>query len=124
VDQTMAKHPEVRVMGMHSTPPNGSKTMSIIACSTLSKVGKKSDPDDIEVMQTGKPVAEDSPKKEIIDLGLPLLDQQGEIIGTVVLEIKYSYTKSKEGALDRGKQIQAELQKAIPTKAKLFESIQ
>lgn len=122
VDQEMSKHPELNLMGLHSTPPNSAQSQ-IIACSNRTKVGKKSDPDDLEVVQTGKPAVEEKPERQIFDLGFPLLDRNGTTIGTLVMEIKFSHEKTKEGALNRGKKIQAELQKQIASKAALFQPI-
>jgi hypothetical protein len=120
VDRITAAHPELNIIGLHSTPPNGSQSV-IVACSNKSKVGKKSDPDDLEVMQSGKPTVEEKKDRQIFDLGFPLLDRNGTTIGVLVLEVKFSYEKTSEGAMNRGKQIQSELQKQIPSKAKLFE---
>ncbi len=122
VDQTIAKHPELRQIGLHSIPPNSSESM-IIAINDPKKVGKKSDPDDLEVMKTGKPSVEIIDRKQIYDLGFPLLDRSGTIVGVAVMEIKLSAEKSKESALKRGKIIQEELRKEIPSKGKLFEPI-
>lgn len=120
LEKTFAAHPELNVMGLHATSPSGGDS-AIIASNVKSKIGKKSDPDDIEVMKTGKPVVEEKAARSIFDIGLPLLDSSGATIGTVVMEIKFSYTKSKSAALARAKQIRAELQKEIPSKEKLFE---
>ena len=122
VDQITAKHPELNIIGLHSTPPDGSQSV-IVACSNKSKVGKKSDPDDLEVMQSGKPTVEEKKDRQIFDLGFPLLDQNGTTIGVLVMEVKFSYEKTSDGAMNRGKQIQSELQKQIPSKAKLFEPV-
>lgn len=122
VDDAMSKHPELHLMGLHSTRTEGGQS-AIIACSNRSKVGKKSDPDDLEVAQTGKPAAEEKKDRQIYDLGFPLLDRNGTTIGTLVMEIKFGYSKSKEDALIKGKQIQAELQKQIASREQLFESI-
>jgi hypothetical protein len=122
VDRITAAHPELNIIGLHSTPPNGSQSV-IVACSNKSKVGKKSDPDDLEVMQSGKPTVEEKKDRQIFDLGFPLLDRNGTTIGVLVLEVKFSYEKTSEGAMNRGKQIQSELQKQIPSKAKLFEPV-
>jgi iron complex outermembrane receptor protein len=122
VDQTIAKHPELRQIGLHSIPPNSSDSM-IIAINDPKKVGKKSDPDDLEVMKTGKPSVEIIYRKQIYELGFPLLDRSGNIIGVAVMEIKLSAEKSKESALQRGKIIQEELRKEIPSKEKLFEPV-
>ncbi|HXN23792.1 MAG TPA: hypothetical protein VOA41_13725 [Candidatus Dormibacteraeota bacterium] len=122
VDEIIAKHPELKQIGLHTTPPNSSQSV-IIAINDRKKIGKKSDPDDLEVMKTGKPSAELIERKGIYDLGFPLLDRSGTIIGTAVMEIKLSAESTKDGALSRGKIIQEELRKEIPSKEKLFEKV-
>jgi hypothetical protein len=120
VDQIAAKHPEVNVIGLHVTPFNSTDNI-IVAINPAGKVGKKSDPDDLDVMRTGKPVVERRDDKGIFDLKLPLLDGPGKTIGMVVIEIKYSYEKQASGALKRAKTVRDELRRQIPSKTKLFE---
>jgi hypothetical protein len=122
VDTEMNRHPELHLMGLHSVRADGGPS-AIIACSNKAKVGKKSDPDDLEVQQTGKPTVEEKKERGIYDLGFPLLDRNGTTIGTVVMEIKTSASKSKQAALRKGQRIQSELQGQISSKAQLFEPI-
>ena len=123
MEQTAAKHPELNIIGLHVTPPNG-KDNIIIASSNPTKIGKKSDPDDLDVMKTRKPTVERRDDKKIFDLGMPLYTKSGQIIGTIVMEVKYSFTNEPSVALKRGQAVSDELRAQIPSKAKLFEPAQ
>jgi hypothetical protein len=120
VDKIIAKHQELRLIGLHAAP-DGSSDSHIIANNIRAKVGKKSDPDDLEVMHTGKPVVEKKDSRKIFDIGMPLLDQSGAIIGTVVMEVKYQYASSEAAALEQATKVRDELKEQIPSKSKLFE---
>ena len=122
VDETVTAHPELRLLGLHSVPP-GTEQSQIIANNFKEKVGKKSDPDDIDVQKTGQPECEPKNDRNVWDIGYPLRDQKGTIIGTAVLELKYSAQKTKEGALKQAGKILKEMQNQLPSKDKLFEPI-
>jgi hypothetical protein len=119
-DQVARAHPELNVIGFHLTPPGG-KDNVIVASSNRTKVGKKSDPDDLEVMTTGKAAVDTKEPRQLIDIGLPLLDRAGHTIGTVVMEVKFSYTKDPAAALKRATEIRDQLRKQIPSKESLFQ---
>jgi hypothetical protein len=121
-DEVAAAHPELNSLGLHVTPPDAPDNV-IIASTNKAKVGQKSDDLDLEIIRTGKPSAGNRDKRKITDVKLPLADNQGEIIGMVVMEVKYDYTKDPSAALERAKTINGELRKRIPSKAKLFEPI-
>src|SRR5258705_1315911 len=121
VDRIAASHPELNVLGLHVTPPNSSDNI-IIACSNRSKVGKKSDPDDLDVMKTLKPVIEVKNDRKIIDGGLPLYDASKTLIGTVVMEVKFSFTQDPDVALQRATQIRDEISKQIQSTQQLFST--
>jgi hypothetical protein len=55
VNQTVAKNPDLLVVAMHVTPPNGSQN-EIIA-SNIGRIGKKADADDMKVITTGETLA-------------------------------------------------------------------
>jgi iron complex outermembrane receptor protein len=119
-DQVSRAHPELNVIGFHLTPPGGQDNV-IVASSNRTKVGKKSDPDDLEVMTTGKAAVDTKESRQLIDIGLPLLDRAGRTIGTVVMEVKFTYTKDPAVALKRATEIRDQLRKQIPSKERLFE---
>ena len=55
VDDLTAKHPGLVRVAMHLTPLNRSDII-IVACNITARIGKKSDPEDLTAMRTGKAV--------------------------------------------------------------------
>jgi len=73
-------------------------------------------------MKSGKATVEEKKDRGVFDLGFPLLDQKGATVGVMVIEIKFAYEKTSQGAMARGEKIQSEVQKKIPSQASLFET--
>jgi len=116
------KHPEIVKIGLHATPPS-SKDNAIIACDIPSKIGKKSSDNDMKNLAAGKPISTRIDKEKIFDLMLPITDAQGGDLngGFVVMEVPFSRADNEEQALKIGIAIRDELQRAIPSKAALYE---
>jgi hypothetical protein len=115
-----ALHPETGIIGLHALPP-GEKGSVMVANGVRYKIGKKSDPDDLDVQKPGaKPVIEPKADKRVTDTGQALLDSAGHVIGTIVIEIKYGYEPDADKAFKRAEEIRAEFQSKIPSKEKLF----
>jgi hypothetical protein len=115
-----ALHPEAAIIGLHSIPP-GETASVIVANSVRDKIGKKSDPDDLDVQKPGaKPVIDPVARKHVTDTGQPLLDSAGHVIGTIVIEIKNSYEPDADKAFKRAQQIRDEFAGKIASRAKLF----
>lgn len=123
VDQTAAEHPEIRLIGFHAVPP-GQSGSRIIASTVKSKLGKKSDPDDLEAMTTphANPLGDTKYAKDIVDCGLAMKTNTGKVVGMMVIEIKYSYSKDPAVALKRATEIRDELATRIGSLNHLFSS--
>jgi hypothetical protein len=120
VEQISALHPETGIIGLHVVPPGQTGSL-MIANGVRYKIGKKSDPDDLDVQKPGaKPVIEPKPDRLTTDTGQPLLDSAGHVIGTIVIEVKYNYEPDTDKAFKHSQEIRAEFQNKIPSVAKLF----
>ena len=117
VDELVARHPELIRVGLHVTPPKTSENL-IIASNVSEKIGQRSDPEDLQAMQSGKPVI--LKEGENFDVTLPLHDAAGEIIGAVGLTFKPQPGEQESDAIRRAKDAAQELEKQILSKAKLF----
>ncbi len=119
VDELAAKHPELVRIGLHLTPPNSSDNI-IVACSLATRIGQKSDPEDLTAMRTGKPVV----LKEAgnFDVTLPLHTVTGRVIGAIGLTFKPQGNERESAAAERAKKMAAEVEKQITSVDKLFES--
>lgn len=87
VDRTVAQHPDLRAVVMHVTPPKAAG--NVILASSIGRIGKPADADDLEVIATGKTrVALDGGNKRI-EVELALRDVGGETIGALGLVWRY-----------------------------------
>lgn len=119
VDSLAARHPELVRIGLHVTPPEGADNI-IVASNLTAKIGKKSDPEDLQAMRTGKPVV--VKEEGNFDVTLPLKDASGKLIGALGLTFKPADDEKESSAVERARKIARGLEKQIPSKAKLFES--
>jgi len=117
-----AKHPEIKKLGLHATPPNAADN-AIIGSDIASKIGKKSSEPDMEKVVAAKPSAERIDKEGIYDLFLPVRDAQGRDIGQgfVVMEVPFANASNAEEALHIGEAIRNEVQQQIPSRAALYQ---
>jgi DNA-binding beta-propeller fold protein YncE len=120
VDEAMATHPEVQKMGLHVDAP-GSQDNVIVANNIPSKIGKKSSAGDMDVMRSGKPaVTKVAGVAPFYDLGLPLHDASGKLIGMIVMEIRGPSAKDESDAVRQAESITRTIQAKIPSEASLF----
>ena len=118
VDEFARKHLDLVRIGLHVTPPNSNDNI-IVACNLSERIGRKSDPEDLETMRTRKPVV--LKEEGNFDVTLPLHTVSGEIIGALGLTFKPHGDEREATAVERARKMASELEKAIPSKAKLFE---
>ncbi len=119
VEEVKAKHPELIYLNLRTVPPD--RTGSFKVASSPPSRGGKSDQADIDA-EHGKPLAEeikDAPQE--FRVLLPLREQSGKIIGNVALRMKLPSGKTTSDALKLAQTVDRELQKGIPSKAKLFD---
>lgn len=119
VDELAKKHPELVRIGLHVTPPGSSENI-IVASNVAAKLGQKSDPEDLRVMTTGRPVV--LREGENFDVTLLLHDAMGKIIGAIGLTLKPIVGEQESNVTRRAQAIAAELEPRVPSKDKLFDS--
>ncbi len=121
VDELAGKHPELARIGLHVTPPHHRENI-IVASNVPSKIGQKSDPEDLKTMQTGKPVV--LKEGANFDVTLPLHDASGRTIGAIGLTFPPRNGERQSGAVQRAQAMAREVEKQIPSAAKLFDPAQ
>lgn len=117
VDKTFAAHPELKVLAIHATPP-GSKT-NVILGSSIGRIGKKADEDDLRVIEKGainKEVAENGKRFEA---ELPLNDAKGRRIGALGVVLAYQAGDDKEALVAQAVKIRNEMAAQIASPAAL-----
>jgi len=87
VDRTVAQHPDLRAVVMHVTPPKGSA--NIVIASSIGRIGKPGDADDLEVIATGTTRVEMDRGNKRIEVELALRDVGGETVGALGLVWRY-----------------------------------
>ena len=118
VDEVLARHPEVILIGIHAQPP-GHK--NVIIASNFGRIGKIGDEDDLEVIRTGVAKQEVPPKADRFEVEFALKDKTGKTIGAtgVVFNYKPGDDKAKLKALaDR---ISAQMTAQLPSAHSLFQ---
>jgi hypothetical protein len=121
VDKTFAAHPELNVLAIHATPP-GSKT-NVILGSSIGRIGKKADEDDLRVIQKGainKEIAENGKRFEA---ELPLNDAKGKRIGALGVVLAYKAGDDKEALVAQAIKIRDEIAAQIASPAALVRKI-
>lgn len=117
VDETMAKHPDLQILAFHVTPPGSSD--NVILASSIGRIGKKADEDDMKVIETGEPILEVHISGKRFEVELQLRDATGKIIGAVSEVFAYKPGDDKQQFRKRAEVIRAEIEKKIPSAAKL-----
>lgn len=132
VDELLAKHqPALLYVGLHAVAP-GAADMTIVAATAREKIGKKSSPTDIHIMERDFPVMELKGGTRATVLNgvviettflTELHDRMGKPVGMLVLGLKFTTGQETEAArLSRS--IQHEFESRIPDKAALFRRTQ
>ncbi len=81
VDQIVAAHPDVVVLAVHATPPGS--TQNVIIASNIGRIGKVADPDDMRVINTGKPNLAVNKAGDRYEVELPLYDASHRLLGAL-----------------------------------------
>jgi iron complex outermembrane receptor protein len=113
VDRTMAAHPDLIGLDVHAIPPEKSESQ-IIASSNPSRMGDKTDPDDLEVMKTGTPRVEINRRgDQNVEVALQLHDVTGRPVGSIELTFPYKAGSDEDALIQQGQKIEDELRRRI-----------
>lgn len=119
VDETMAKHAELQILALHVTPPGGSD--NVILASSIGRIGKKADEDDLKVIETGEPILEVHISGKRFEVEMQLHDASGKTIGAVSAVYAYKPGDDKTQFRKQAETLRAEMEKEISSVAKLVE---
>jgi hypothetical protein len=121
VNDLMAQHPDLVTAGIHAIAPGG-EAPAIIA-STLNVIGKKSDPEDVDVGARGFTQIVPNAKLGKIGVMLPLHDREGRRIGALALAFKYRDGDDQVAAFAEATAIRNQVAQRIARLADLFAPI-
>jgi len=120
VNDLMAKHPEVVVIGMHTVKP-GAKQSTMVA-SNLDRIGKQDDEDDLAVANERKTILAPNLKDPAkFEVAVPLKDASGKVIGSLSAVFKYAAGDDEVKMHTVAVAIRDDLAKKIPSVAALFK---
>jgi iron complex outermembrane receptor protein len=111
VDEELAKHPQIILMGIHAQPP-GHK--NVIVASNFGRIGKIGDEDDLDVIHTGKPKLEVPPKADRFEVEFALKDKAGKTIGATGVVFNYKPGDDKVALKKIADEIAADMRSQLP----------
>lgn len=120
LDATLARHPEVTVMALHVTPPQGKD--NIIVASNIGRIGKKADADDLSVLATGAPRIERTRSGDL-SVELLLLDTGGNTVGVLGSTFSAKAAADKDSALAQALALRDELRSKTGSLDALFAPV-
>ena len=119
VDRTVAQHPDLRAVVMHVTPPKAPG--NVIIASSIGRIGKPADADDLGVVASGKTRVEMDRGNKRIEVDLALRDVGGETIGALGLVWRYPVGGNHEEFVRTANTIRDALARRILNVANLMD---
>lgn len=119
VEETFAKHPEVIILAIHSTPPH--EKINIISGSTIGRIGKPADEDDLRVIQKGSTNLEIAENGKRFEAEVPLNDAKGKRIGALGVVFAYKAGDDKEALHQQALKVRDEIAAKIKSAAVLAQ---
>lgn len=116
---TLSAHPDLRKMGIHAVPPNGTDSV-IIANANMSRIGIKSSAGDLAAVKDGNTYCVRRDDGAFFNLKMPLRDASGNTIGILVMEMPYTSAAGEKEAIQKAESIRSELAREIPDRDALF----
>ncbi|WP_333681511.1 hypothetical protein [Dyella sp.] len=116
VDQAMAAYPDVIILAMHATPPG--QSTNVIVGSSIGRIGKAADDDDMRAIRTGIPNLEVNGNR--FEVETRLLDASKQTIGAIGIVFHYKPGDDKKALEQRAYVIRDALAAKIPSLAKLM----
>jgi TonB-dependent siderophore receptor len=126
VNRTVARHPDLIELDVHAVPPNAAETV-IIAAKNTARIGKKSDPDDLDVIKTGTSFVEiNRTGDQNVEVHVPLVDVNRTTIGEVEMTFPYPPGSGfdQDGLIAAAERIRDGMARRILDRASLFEPLQ
>lgn len=110
VDNMVLKHPDLVRLTIHAVPA-GEECSRIVACNIKEKIGKPSDPEDLEAMKTGKTVT--LKEGDNLDVTAPILDKAGKPVAATGITLRFKKGETENELIEKAKSIAEELTIAI-----------
>lgn len=118
VEDELAAHPKVLLIGLHVTPLN--HPTNVIIASNFDRIGKLADKDDLHVINTGISNFDVEPAGSTYEAEIPIREKSGHIIGAVSIVFNFKPGDNKDAFTREAKAIASNMNARIPTLSKLF----
>ena len=112
VEQIVATHPGLVRLTIHAVPM-GETQSRIIACNIQEKLGKLSDPEDLDAIKSKKTVVLREGKN--LDVTMPILDKTGKAIAATGITLALGDGTNEDALVKEAQGIAQELTEAIRT---------
>ena len=110
VQQVAQKNPDVQRLTLHAIAA-GTSRCRVIASTAAQRLGTWSDPEDVDVLKSGKPVT--LKEHGNVDYTAPLSDAGGHTIATVGVTLAVPAGGTEESTVVRAKAVAAEVAAAV-----------
>ena len=110
VERIVSAHPEIVRLTIHAVP-DGEEHSRIIACNLKEKIGKSSDPEDLEAMKTGKTIV--LKEGDNLDVTVPIYDKAGKPVAATGITLRLKKGESEEEVIEKARSIARLLSSAI-----------
>lgn len=116
IDGIVAKNPDVVRLTIHAIPTGGAES-KIIACNLADRIGRASDPEDLNAMKTGNAVV--LKEGENIDYTAPIRDAAGKpIAATGITLVGPKAGESEADRVAKAESLAKEIQAAVQAAGK------
>ena len=110
VEKIVAKYPQLVRLTIHAVP-TGEKNSRIISCNIRKKLGKPSDPEDLEAINKNKTVV--LREGDNLDVTAPICNKAGIPIAATGITLRFKKGEKEDVVVEKAKAIAKELTSAI-----------
>ena len=110
VNNMVSKHPDLVRLTIHAVP-TGEETSRIIACNIKEKIGKPSDPEDLEAMKTGETFV--LREGNNLDVTAPIWNKAGKPVAATGITLCFGKEETESDVVKKATVIAKELNTAI-----------
>ncbi|WP_347260108.1 hypothetical protein [Rudaea sp.] len=121
VDRAVAGHPDIAKVEIHAMPPKSADNVVIAAYN--GHPGQKADPEDLDVIKTGKPATGVNKAGDRYEVNLPLFDASHRTVGGIGVAFKYKAGDDKAALDKKATDIRDRMARRISHVANLVEKV-
>jgi hypothetical protein len=119
-EATLARHPEAAHVVLHVTPPGAPDSDNLVIGSTMGRLGKKADDDDLRIMREVRTETVIAKSGDRFNVSLPLIDAHDQVIGVVAIGFAWKAGDDKALLIATAERIRDELRGEVADARDLF----